>query len=69
MVVVHTVIAIILVIALIIRLKVDPVISLIFASLYLGLAPASASPDASRRSRPASARSWPRSACSSGSGC
>jgi gluconate:H+ symporter, GntP family len=34
----HTAIAIILVIALIIRFKVDPVISLVVASLYLGLA-------------------------------
>jgi len=34
----HTAIAIILVIALIIRFKVDPVISLVLASLYLGLA-------------------------------
>ncbi|WP_101525585.1 GntP family permease [Nocardioides houyundeii] len=38
MVVVHTVVAIVLAIGLIIRLKVDPVISLILASLYLGLA-------------------------------
>lgn len=34
----HTAIAIVLVIALIISLKVDPVISLVIASLYLGLA-------------------------------
>ena len=38
MVAVHTAIAIVLAIGLIIRLKVDPVISLILASLYLGLA-------------------------------
>lgn len=38
MVALHTAIAIILVIALIIRFKVDPVISLVLASLYLGLA-------------------------------
>jgi GntP family gluconate:H+ symporter len=38
MVVVHTAIAIILVVLLIIRFKVDPVISLIIACLYLGLA-------------------------------
>ena len=38
MVALHTAIAIILVIGLIIRFKVDPVISLIIASLYLGLA-------------------------------
>jgi gluconate:H+ symporter, GntP family len=38
MVVVHTAIAIVLVVVLIIRFKVDPVISLIIASLYLGLA-------------------------------
>jgi GntP family gluconate:H+ symporter len=36
--VLHTAIAIVLVIVLIIRLKVDPVISLVIASLYLGLA-------------------------------
>lgn len=38
MVALHTAIAIVLVVALIIRLKVDPVISLVIASLYLGLA-------------------------------
>lgn len=38
MVALHTAIAIILAIGLIIRVKVDPVISLILASLYLGLA-------------------------------
>lgn len=38
MVVLHTVIAIVLVIGLIIRFRVDPVISLILGSLYLGLA-------------------------------
>lgn len=38
MVVLHTIIAIVLVIGLIIRLRVDPVISLILGSLYLGLA-------------------------------
>lgn len=38
MVAVHTAIAIVLVVALIIKLKVDPVISLVLASLYLGLA-------------------------------
>ena len=37
MVVLHTAIAIVLVIGLIIRLKVDPVIALILGSLYLGL--------------------------------
>ena len=34
----HTLIAIVLVITLIIKLEVDPIISLILASLYLGLA-------------------------------
>ena len=38
MVALHTAIAIVLAVGLIIRLKVDPVISLILASLYLGLA-------------------------------
>ena len=38
MVVLHTAIAIVLVIGLIIRLRVDPVIALILGSLYLGLA-------------------------------
>jgi gluconate:H+ symporter, GntP family len=38
MVFVHTVVAIVLVIGLIIRFRVDPVISLILGSLYLGLA-------------------------------
>ena len=38
MVAVHTVIAIVLVIALIIKVRVDPVISLVLGSLYLGLA-------------------------------
>ena len=38
MVAIHTAIAIILAIGLIIRFKVDPVISLVIASLYLGLA-------------------------------
>lgn len=38
MVVLHTAIAIVLVIALIIRMRVDPVISLVLGSLYLGLA-------------------------------
>ena len=38
MVALHTAIAIVLAIGLIIRLKVDPVISLLLASLYLGLA-------------------------------
>lgn len=38
MVALHTAIAIVLVVALIIRFKVDPVISLVVASLYLGLA-------------------------------
>jgi GntP family gluconate:H+ symporter len=38
MVAVHTAIAIVLVIALIIRMRVDPVISLVLGSLYLGLA-------------------------------
>lgn len=38
MVALHTAVAIVLVIALIIRFKVDPVISLVVASLYLGLA-------------------------------
>ena len=37
-VVIHTAIAIVLVVLLIIRFKVDPVISLIIACLYLGLA-------------------------------
>jgi GntP family gluconate:H+ symporter len=38
MVVLHTAIAIVLVVLLIIRFKVDPVISLVLSSLYLGLA-------------------------------
>lgn len=38
MVAVHTAIAIVVVIGLIIRFKVDPMISLIIGSLYLGLA-------------------------------
>ena len=38
MVALHTAIAIVLAVGLIIRLKVDPVISLLLASLYLGLA-------------------------------
>ena len=38
MIVLHTVIAIVLAVALIIWLKVDPVISLLLASLYLGIA-------------------------------
>ena len=38
MVALHTAIAIVLVVGLIIRLKIDPVISLIIGSLYLGLA-------------------------------
>ena len=38
MVALHTAIAIILAIGLIIRFKVDPVISLLLAALYLGLA-------------------------------
>jgi gluconate:H+ symporter, GntP family len=38
MVILHTVIAIVVIVVLIIRLKVDPVISLIIGSLYLGLA-------------------------------
>ena len=38
MVALHTAIAIVLAIGLIIKVKVDPVISLILASLYLGLA-------------------------------
>lgn len=38
MIVLHTAIAIVLVVLLIIRFKVDPVISLVIASLYLGLA-------------------------------
>lgn len=38
MVVLHTAIAIVLVIGLIIRLRVDPIISLVLGSLYLGLA-------------------------------
>ena len=38
MIVLHTAIAIVLVIVLIIRFKVDPVISLVISSLYLGLA-------------------------------
>lgn len=38
MIVLHTVIAIVLVVGLIIKAKVDPVISLILGSLYLGLA-------------------------------
>ena len=38
MVVLHTAIAIVLVIGLIIRGRVDPVISLVLGSLYLGLA-------------------------------
>ena len=38
MVAVHTAIAIVLAVGLIIRFKVDPVISLLLASLYLGLA-------------------------------
>ena len=38
MVAIHTAIAIIVIILLIIRYKVDPVISLIIGSLYLGLA-------------------------------
>ena len=38
MVVLHTAIAIVLAVGLIIRLKVDPVIALLLASLYLGLA-------------------------------
>ena len=40
----HTAIAIVIAVGLIIALKVDPVISLLLASLYLGLLPASASP-------------------------
>ena len=63
MVALHTTIAIVLVIALIIKVRIDPVISLILGSLYLGLAAASASPAPSRRSPPASAGSWRRSAC------
>lgn len=38
MVAVHTAIAIVLIIGLIIRLKVDPVIALLLGSLYLGIA-------------------------------
>ena len=38
MVALHTTIAIVLVIALIIKVRIDPVISLILGSLYLGLA-------------------------------
>ena len=38
LIVLHTTIAIVLVILLIIRFKVDPIISLVLASLYLGLA-------------------------------
>jgi gluconate:H+ symporter, GntP family len=38
MVVLHTVIAIVLIVLLIIKVKVDPVISLVLGSLYLGLA-------------------------------
>ena len=38
MVVLHTTIAIVLIVLLIIRLKVDPVIALVLGSLYLGLA-------------------------------
>jgi gluconate:H+ symporter, GntP family len=45
MVIVHTAIAIVLVVVLIIRFKVDPVISLIIACLYLGLASGVGFPD------------------------
>ncbi|MDN6286492.1 MAG: GntP family permease, partial [Corynebacterium casei] len=38
MVAAHTLIAIVVVVLLIIRFKVDPVISLVLGSLYLGLA-------------------------------
>lgn len=38
MIVLHTVVSIVLIIALIIRLKVDPVIALVLGALYLGLA-------------------------------
>ncbi|SHN57520.1 GntP family permease, partial [Geodermatophilus obscurus] len=38
MVVLHTAIAIAVIVLLIIRIRIDPVISLIIGSLYLGLA-------------------------------
>ena len=63
MVVLHTAIAIVLVIGLIIRGRVDPVISLVLGSLYLGLGERGRLHRHARGDhRSASARSWPRSA-------
>jgi hypothetical protein len=67
MVALHTGIAIVIAVGLIIALKVDPVISLLLASLYLGLAAGVGFTGTMGRSPRASARSWRKSGCSSGS--
>ena len=61
MIVLHTAIAIVLVIGLIIRRRVDPVISLVLGSLYLGLAGGVGFTGTLEAITSASARSWPRS--------
>ena len=66
MIVLHTAIAIVIAVGLIIWLKVDPVISLL-ASLYLGLASGVGFTGTMRQSPRASAKSWRKSVCSSGS--
>ena len=63
----HSAVAILAAILLIIRFKVDPVISLLLACIYLGLTTGRAPRARSGRSPAGSARSWPRSACSSAS--
>jgi H+/gluconate symporter-like permease len=63
----HTVIAIVIAVGLIIAVKVDPVISLLLASLYLGLAAGVGFTGTIEQSPWASAKSWRKSGCLSGS--
>ncbi|MFC7647524.1 hypothetical protein ACFQX6_48680 [Streptosporangium lutulentum] len=56
-----TAVAIVAIVVLIVRFRVNPVISLVLGSLCLGLMTPSAWAGPSRRSPRASATSWPRS--------
>ena len=69
MIVVLTIAAILAVVGLIIRAKVDPVISLLAGSLFLGLASGLGSEKTLSTIVRALARSWPTSVCSSASAC
>ena len=68
-VVVNTAVAILAVVVMIVRFRLNPVVSLVVGSAYLGLAVGLGVEEHYLPSPGASARSWPTSACSSPSAC